>query len=105
MFNFHAILMTANSQPDHKQLPVHNRIIVPVKLPTPRLTRLTKTITNSLRWTHTATKAQAVFTLPLIQGHETHLPAPNANYLLIVHPKTLAVLINAYGLSKGERRA
>jgi hypothetical protein len=105
MFNFHAVLMSTNTLTGHKQLAGHKRIIVPIELPTPRLTRLTETITNSLSGTHTATKTQPVFTLALIQRNKAHLPAPDANYLLIVHPKTLAVPNKRFGFSKGERRA
>jgi hypothetical protein len=83
--------MPTNPIPHHKQFAVDKRIIVLVKLTTPRLTGFPKTITNSLSGAHTATKAQSVFALSFIQSDETHLPAPNTNYLLIVHPKTLAV--------------
>jgi hypothetical protein len=105
MFKLYAILMTTNSITGHKQFAVDKRVIVRVELTTPRLTRLPKTITNSLSRTHTATKAQPVLPLSLIQSDETHLPAPNTNYLLIVHPKTLAVPNKRFGFSKGERRA
>jgi hypothetical protein len=66
MFNFYTILMTADSLPDHKQFAVDKRVIVRVELTTPRLTGLPKTITNSLSWAHTATKAKPIFTLTLI---------------------------------------
>jgi hypothetical protein len=91
MFNFHTIFMPTDPPTNHKPFTVHQRVIVNIKLPTPRLTRLTKPITNRLSRAHTTTKTQTVFPLPFIKWNEAHLPAPNANYLLLVHTKTLAV--------------
>jgi len=91
MFNFHTVLMPADTLTGHKQLTVHKRVIVWIELTTPRLTGLTETITNSLSGSHTTTEAQPVLALALIKRNEAHLPAPNANYLLLVHTKTLAV--------------
>jgi hypothetical protein len=104
MFNFHAVLMTADSITNHKQFPVDNRVIFRIELPTPRLTRLTETITNSLRRAHTTTKAKSVLALPLIKRNEAHLPAPNANYLLLVHTKTLAVFNKRLWVLEGREK-
>jgi hypothetical protein len=86
MFNFHTVLMPADTLTRHKQLTVHERVIVPIELTTPRLTRLTETVANSLSGSHTTTEAQPVLALALIKRNEAHLPAPNTNYLLLVHP-------------------
>lgn len=105
MFKLYAVLMPADTFTRHKQLTVYQRVIVQIELPTPRLTRLTKTVTNSLSGSHTATEAESVFALALIKWNEAHLPAPNANYLLLVHTNRLAVSNKRLGFSKGERRA
>ena len=104
MFKLHTVLMTANTISEHKQFAVDQRVIIRVELTTPRLTGLTETITNSLSGAHTTTRTESVLALSLIQRNETHLPAPNTNYLLIVHPKTLAVLKLRFGFSKGREK-
>jgi len=66
MFKLDTVLMSADSFARHKQFAVDKRIIVYIELTTPRLTGLTETVTNSFRWTHTATESESVFTLSLI---------------------------------------
>lgn len=86
MSNFYTIFMTTTTQTRHKQMPIQQRIIIPIKQTTPRLTRLQQTIRNSLSRARQTRATQAALILTFINRHEPNHSAPIANDLLILHP-------------------